>query len=307
MKKILFVLMTLLVTAPVFGAGVAITLTQKLPDANTADPCVVVLVNYANTDPQHVRAFGLNINLGAGADANITAVKCVGVNGQYKIYPGTIGIDSQGNITAVGTCLCNKLHAGTPPSKAVTIELGSLGVVPADSNVLAEITIRGYAHVDVNTTLNAIRGGIVMEDAAAPTGSTMGSLPLDLPLRPVTECINSGAAEHADWVAWGKPDCWCYARQCRGDINGKLTLGKWVQALDLTAFRAAFGLADVDLAAVPNGICADLNHKATLGKRVQALDLTIFRTYFGVDPIPTCDQAPIITGPYNLPWKTPAP
>jgi hypothetical protein len=119
------------------------------------------------------------------------------------------------------------------------------------------------------------------------------------------ECLiggNAGPAEYTDWVAWGKPDCWCYQRQCRGDATGTKNMMKWVQALDLNIFRAAFLQSDAALAGVTNGICADFNHKKNMMKRVQALDLTIFRTYF-LQPdaaVPLCDQAPIITGPYNF-------
>jgi hypothetical protein len=79
---------------------------------------------------------------------------------------------------------------------------------------------------------------------------------------------------------------------------------KWVQGLDLDIFRDAFLLSDVALAGVPNGICADLNHKKTMMKRVQGLDLDIFRAYFLQSVVPSCDQAPVITGPYRF-WIVP--
>ncbi|MHC4498587.1 MAG: DUF7901 domain-containing protein, partial [Planctomycetota bacterium] len=34
------------------------------------------------------------------------------------------------------------------------------------------------------------------------------------------DCLSMTAPEYADWVALGKPDCWCYRWQCRGDIDG---------------------------------------------------------------------------------------
>jgi hypothetical protein len=43
-----------------------------------------------------------------------------------------------------------------------------------------------------------------------------------------TDCFASTAIGYADWVAWGKPACWCFQRQCRGDING-IKSGFWVQ------------------------------------------------------------------------------
>jgi len=291
-------------TAPVF-AGVTISLAERLPDANENDPCKVVVVSYTNSpaDP-NVRAFGLNINLGAGADANITGVKCLST--AYTIYPGTIAIDSQGNITSPGSCLCNKLHAGTPPSKAVTIEMGWLTTAPGESEALAEITIQGKGHVDVNSTLNAIRGGIVMYDATAAS-STMGSVGIDLPIPIPPTCISTAAPEYARWVEYGMPDCWCYQKQCRGDINGKSDFtGKPVVLADLTIFKSVYGKTKAEVLAIPGGICADLNHNSDFtGKPVVLADLTIFKTYYGQPgaSVPDCDQAPIITGPYNF-WKT---
>ena len=123
------------------------------------------------------------------------------------------------------------------------------------------------------------------------------------------ECLiggNAGPLEYSDWVAWGKPDCWCYTKQCRGDINGKPFLGKPVTGADLIIFKAAFNKTDADLALVPNGICADLNHTTFLGKRVTGADLIIFKAYFNKadSVVPVCDQPPIITGPYNF-WTKP--
>jgi len=120
------------------------------------------------------------------------------------------------------------------------------------------------------------------------------------------ECLNKNAVGYPDWVAWGKPDCWCYRKQCRGDINGALFLGKPVTGADLIIFKAAFNKNNVDLALVPDGICADLNHAPFLGKRVTGADLIILKAYFNKADavVPVCDQPPIITGPYNF-WTEP--
>jgi hypothetical protein len=115
------------------------------------------------------------------------------------------------------------------------------------------------------------------------------------------DCLNSTASEYPDWFFLNKPDCWCYQRQCRGNINGKKTGPYWVQLLDLQAFSAAFNKMDAQLAAIPNGICADINHKKTGPYRVQLLDLQELSKYFNKmeAQVPMCDQAPLLTGPYN--------
>jgi len=106
------------------------------------------------------------------------------------------------------------------------------------------------------------------------------------------ECMKETHPAYGDWEAWGKPDCWCYRKQCRGDIDGKLFLGKPVTGADLIMFKFPFGLTDAELAMRPGYICADLNHAPFLGKRVTGADLIIFKTYFNQPDanVPDCDD-----------------
>ena len=116
-------------------------------------------------------------------------------------------------------------------------------------------------------------------------------------------------SEKTDWAAWGKPNCWCYQYQCRGDINGKKTGLYRVHLSDLQLLATAYNKTDTALAAIPNGICADINHKKTGLYRVQLLDLQELSKYFNkIDAkVPTCDQPPLTTGPYGPPWPWPPP
>jgi len=88
--------------------------------------------------------------------------------------------------------------------------------------------------------------------------------------------------EYEIWVQWNKPECWCYDRQCQGDINGASFFGKPVTLSDLAVFKAAFHKTDEQLRLVPDGICADLNHLPFFGKRVSLSDLTTFKQYFNL-------------------------
>jgi hypothetical protein len=146
---------------------------------------------------------------------------------------------------------------------------------------------------------NTVRSGVVLTNGAHPDVNVPTNWPLD--------CLiggTAGASEYADWVKWGRPKCWCYPRQCRGDADGK-KIGFWVALSDLTLLRSAISKTDVQLAPVPNGICADFDHKK-VGFRVALSDLTILRAYISkVDAqVPTCEKAPTITGPYNW-WAAP--
>ena len=111
-----------------------------------------------------------------------------------------------------------------------------------------------------------------------------------------TECVKNTASFYADWLAFGSPDCWCYAAQCLGDANGKsegnaITGIKKVFNLDLTLFLSGYGVKEAPkgpgILSVPNGICADFDHNkegnAITGiKRVFNLDLTQFLASYGV-------------------------
>ena len=117
------------------------------------------------------------------------------------------------------------------------------------------------------------------------------------------ECLiggNAGPLEYSDWVSLGKPDCWCYCRQCRGDADGKKTGPFHVTIPDLTLFKAAYG----KIVLPPGGECSDFDHKKTGPFRVTIPDLTIFKAYYGKMVVPNCGLPPIITGPYNF-WCDP--
>ena len=114
------------------------------------------------------------------------------------------------------------------------------------------------------------------------------------------DCLSDTAPEYTAWVAWGRPDCWCYPRQCRGDADGCGTGPFWVAIPDLAGFKECYNRVDIP----PECICYDLDHAQTGPFRVAVPDLTIFKAYFNQIVVPPCDQPPIYTGPYNC-WIVP--
>jgi hypothetical protein len=118
----------------------------------------------------------------------------------------------------------------------------------------------------------------------------------------VSECLKSTATEYAAWKIWRYPRCWCFKRQCRGDINGLKVGVNWVQSADLACFKLAYlkgagALAPIicssSTTGTIRGICADLNHAAVGLNRVQSADLAIFKTYYlkGEAIVTCCDTA----------------
>jgi parallel beta-helix repeat protein len=90
----------------------------------------------------------------------------------------------------------------------------------------------------------------------------------------INECY-AGMADYSEWVAVGKPLCWCYPRQCHGDADGKkqgnVAIGYYyVSSNDLDILSACWKVSDpphgpgiVNLPPV-HGVpvaCADFKHK----------------------------------------------
>ena len=86
---------------------------------------------------------------------------------------------------------------------------------------------------------------------------------------PPADCITVatvGQTVYDMWVSVGKPNCWCYAWQCKGDADG-LTEGSaktggvyHVGANDLNVLTSGWKKLDTDPAFAAN-ICADFDHQ----------------------------------------------
>jgi hypothetical protein len=109
------------------------------------------------------------------------------------------------------------------------------------------------------------------------------------------ECLKSTAPSYEAWVAFGKPDCWCYRRQCQGDADG-LPYGKsgyGVSITDLAILKKAWNKRAEEL--VDNEICADFDY-LPYGKnnyRVSIPDLAILKRNFNVVDLPDCNMTHI--------------
>ena len=162
MKGIIFLLTLFVFTAPVF-ATVTIDLTPGV------EPYTVVVSFSSDEDPgKLVRAIALDIQVNE-PNVWIEDVNCVSAG--YYIYPGSININASGEVDDYGTC------AGVIDGNHMTSEQGSAYVgaanEPAEGDLfivtLGGCTLEDPNVVAVTVSLNALRGGIVMEDAGAAT------------------------------------------------------------------------------------------------------------------------------------------
>jgi hypothetical protein len=165
------------------------------------------------------------------------------------------------------------------------------GLDASGSPYVITIDLTGTAATDFDVSLDGLRGGVVGDDLEVSGNVSTGTT---VTVTFVTDCVKSDAPFYAEWVGagknWEKPDCWCYERQCRGDVDGVKVGLYWVQTNDLTTFAAAFNKADLKLDQTL--ICADLDHKKVGLYRCQTNDLTIFASYFNKAQlkVPVCPK-----------------
>jgi len=129
---------------------------------------------------------------------------------------------------------------------------------------------------------DTLRGGVVDTTGAAMTVTLPGCV--NVPV--ITDCLKDlGGQEYDDWAAFGKPDCWCFRRQCKGDADNLIAGPYWVNSGDLSLFKSAFNQSPLPA----GGICCDFDHMAAGPYRVASTDLTVFKTYFNQATVPQCD------------------
>ncbi|NLH16353.1 MAG: hypothetical protein GX455_07230 [Phycisphaerae bacterium] len=256
-------------------------------------------IAYTTTDGDLPRGVALRISCGDGAVLDIAAPFVA--DPAFNTFPDYAYSNPLNYAVGNGHPLAKSTEAGALDADASDFSI-SMGVLdqtgnqsagPATTTNLITVQLKGVGcPTTVTISADTLRG-----PASGVVGSVLSSnLPITVEvLNMCGECLKWSAPEYPDWVAWGKPACWCYRRQCRGDINGKKEpIGTaQIGATDLNTFKSAFGKNPTDLAFVSNGICADLNHaKEKIGTaRVGATDLGQFKLYYGkaAAAIPECD------------------
>jgi len=278
MRKIVSILAGLFLCGSAW-AGVVITLTD-LGDGKVA-------IGYdARSESQLVRAFALDITATDGNIVDINDYYVGDDNRGYGIFPANFSRYITVNPTTgeVENWDAPAYTPVAPPdtpgalgglgTDGITIEMGSLydTGAPSHRGVLCTITVsEGTCRLCV--TGNAIRGNIVMEDGSEmvpPQACIESCCPLD--------CFPNGpgyARQYADWVMYGKPDCWCNSAaftcggtpsqlgdyQCDGDADGK-TEGA------ITKYRCGLNDLNIIIANWKKKMgnptlnpCADIDHK----------------------------------------------
>ncbi|NIP27380.1 MAG: hypothetical protein GWN67_21265 [Phycisphaerae bacterium] len=287
--------LTMVCTTVPVRADVNITAVQ------VGDTNEVIISFDATTETNLVRAFALDIQL--DNDANIVSV--VGLSADYWVYPGSIQITADGRITDIGSISADYADLpgdslpGPPDGNGVTLECASLYALvgpgspnaPAKSGYLASLIISKSTCLSI--TANVSRAGptgVVMEypDEVVTVNYPAGCVSIDIVI-PEEECMKTSCPEYIDWEAWGKPDCWCYSKQCRGDADGCGTGPFSVAIPELFGLRECLNRIYMP----PECICYDFDHIKTGPFRIAIPDLNIFRIYFNKPDllVPECDKS----------------
>jgi len=270
MRKMILALVVVMLAIPAW-ADVKITLVDDPGNK-------VVTVNYDSTgETELVRAFALDIVFTGGTITDVTDFAVGDDNGGYGIFPANfsryITVDGQtGEVADWGVAGYTPVAdandtgaAGALGGNAITIEMGSLydTMAPGKTGTLCKFAYEGSGTVTVTT--NAVRGGIVLENAAQATLDA--SECTDVAIGQQEEPFPTDNSAYNDWVLLGKPLCWCASDkggsgyQCDGDVDGvdsgfparyRVYLG------DLNALVANWQKKAGDATLDP---CADIDHK----------------------------------------------
>jgi hypothetical protein len=281
MKKLIVLLAVLLLASPALA-------TVNIIIANEGGKAAI---KYQTTG-EKVRAFALDITVTPGS--TITAVsdfikgESTAAKPGYGIFPANfaryITVGADGEVANWDVNGYTPVAAGTDTgalgglgTAGVTIEMGSLYYptsdtspnAPGTSGTLCKLAVSGPCKM--TAVLNAVRGNVVLTDPAA-AASVVTTQATNVDVGGVAECFPSADPKYNDWVALGKPDCWCYARQCHGDADGKAQGAEksgiyYVGTTDLNVMMVAWqvkeppfgpGIASVvEPVSGVHGICAD--------------------------------------------------
>jgi hypothetical protein len=307
MRTTILALAVVLLAAPVW-ADVTITLTD-ISDT-------VVEVGYEATG-ERPRAFALDLKVTEGTITDVTDFVIGDDNFGFGICPANFSRyitvnDQTGEVDDWGVPGYGPVADGGDPgaqggldTNGVTLEMGALydNNAPPMTGVLCKVIVDYPTSTTLCVVGNALRGNVVLEDATEV-------VPVEacITLPPVgDECFPSDAAyatQYADWVRYGKPDCWCNSTatgedisdtapgnyesgdyQCDGDANTDWVNAflKWrVSATDLNVVIANWKRTDANIGSgdpdTEPDPCADIDHQwknAFLKWRVSASDLNI--------------------------------
>jgi hypothetical protein len=304
MRKVLVSLLVLALCAPAMAVTVDVATDGTITLDSTEDGKPMVGVS-------------LDITYTGALTGKVTAVTVDTAN--FNIYVDAAYSQELGGdyVYGTGEPVCDIVDPGQTALPATQLpfavcfaNLNGETTAGADGATVVQLTLTVDADCEVAISENAARSGIVATDGtgldiSGQTGALITGGP--------GECVSSSAAFYGDWVTWGSPDCWCYAKNCLGDFDGlaqgnSFTGFTHVFTNDLNAFLPAYNIKEppkgVGIAA--GEICADFARDAqgnsfTGFVRVFTNDLNILLASYNIKEPPKGVGIGDCTGPdYNF-------
>lgn len=182
-----------------------------------------------------------------------------------------------------------------PNCVGITREACKAAILLAGLPIGTEVNVPGTGQAMRQVIAQSPAGGSVV-DCATPVGFSAVSWPM----KPGANLPGGAAGSlYANWLLRGRPACWAYPRQCRGDVDGKIQGLYWVASSDLNYWKSANGKTAANLPSIPGGICADFDHKIQGLYWVASSDLNIWKSFNGKTAanVPMCGNIPSASSP----------
>lgn len=278
MKKLILTLLVFGLAMPAMAATLVIT--------DNLDGTATVTVTAEGS--VNIVGLALDVDVTAGGDLTAAVVNTA----TFNIYMDAAysEVNGDGYTYGEGSAIASQTVAGEVAiSNNICISAAALNgesTAGATGSASVSITISASANTTIQIKENDPRGGIILVDGTGEdiTSGTAGVVEGTITAGG-TECMMDTHPDYAAWEAAGKPDCWCYEFNCKGDADGKAQFGYQVLSDDLAILAAAYGQA---LASGAAGHCADFDRQAQFGYRVLSDDLAILAGAYG-QAVASCD------------------
>jgi len=134
---------------------------------------------------------------------------------------------------------------------------------PGDIGTICKIKVSESGNVNISE--NVIRGGVVLTDPSVSPNVQATGCPVTVnpvgDTSPDADCLPGSFSTYSDWVALGKPACWCSKYQCDGDADSQTSgfpFNYRIFTGDLTIIVDNWKKTIDDPTLNP---CADIDHK----------------------------------------------
>ena len=197
------------------------------------------------------------------------------VDSNHPVFTGVTPVNGQVDI------IDGNVNAGQVTfTTAVDVGNGKLIARRIDNNKIwiAEWTpclpfYDGTDQVPGDKRMLFIAGGVGGQTAGSlnlnAEGRNMFTNAVNYMLGRLGDCFPSCHEDYLEWIAVGKPQCWCNPRQCHGDADGNMEGNEqigyyYVGLLDMSILTMAWMVKELPkgpgISSVPGGICADFAH-----------------------------------------------